>query len=293
VQKVQDKILTGGKAVLLNIAVIVLMTAFAIIAHAILPAPVDDLDFDSALVQIFGFPFVAVSYFLVLFTHCALVLHFYGRHANCSRLEVGFRFGAAFALLYLVAMQEVLVEATPFGTWGYEYVRYQFFMGLGDALPVLFLCLIIAYFSLNQDRSAAEQYSLGRARKIIITITVAATFLGQRAIGYQTGVVDSNVTVFPLPTYLWTLLFGLTLGYICCILYPIYAAVAKDSLLPVRLTVVTIGLNWIFFNSFIGLIFSGAMPQMLLRSGIDIAVLFITFLAIYPRPQSCKGQLMQ
>ena len=276
--------MTRGKALLLNITVIIIMTAFAIIAHAILPAPVDELGFDSVLVQIFGFPFVAVSYLILLFTHCALALHFYGRHASCSRLEVGFRFGAAFALLYLVAMQEVLVEATPFNTWGYEYIRFQFFMGLGDALPVLFLCLIIAYFSLNQDQSTTAQYSLGKTRKFLIIIAVAATFLGQRAIGYHTGIVESNVAVFPLPTYLWTLLFGLTLGYICCILYPIYAATAKTSLLPVRLTVVTIGLNWIFFNSFIGLIFSGVMPQMLLRSSIDTAVLFVTFLAVCPRP---------
>ncbi len=274
----KDKKLTSGKAVLLNITVIILMTTCAIIAHAILPAPVDDLDFDSVLVQLFGFPFVAVSYFMLLFTHCAFVLHFYGRYAKFSRLEVGFRFGAAFALLYLIGMQEVVVEATPFGTWGYEYVRYQFFMGLGDALPVLFLCLIIAYFSLNQDRSTAPQFSLGRADKILIITAVAATFLGQRAVGYQTGIIESNVTSFPLPTYLWTLLFGLALGYICCLLYPIFAVTEKISTLSLRLTVITIGVNWILFNSFIGLIFSGAMPQMLLRSSIDTAILFMTLI---------------
>lgn len=275
--------LTGGKAFLLNITAIMIMTAFAIIAHAILPAPVDDLNFDSVLVQVFGFPVVAVSYFILLFTHCALVLHFFGRYVNCSRLEVGFRFGAAFALLYLIAMQEVFVDATPFGTWGYEYVRYQLFMGLGDALPVLFLCLTIAYFSLNQDRSAAPQSSLGRADKILMITSVAVTFIGQRAIGYQTGLVESNVAVFPLPTYLWTLLFGLTLGYICYLLYPIFAVTANIRLLSFRLAVVTIGINWIIFNSFIGLIFSGAMPQMLLRSSIDTAVLFLTFLAVCQR----------
>lgn len=276
--------LTGRKAFLLKIIVIIFMTAFAIIAHAILPAPVDDLNFDSVLVQIFGFPFVAVSYFMLLFTHCAFVLHIYGRYANYSPLEVGFRFGAAFALLYLIGMQEVVVEATPFGTWGYEYVRYQFFMGLGDALPVLLLCLIIAYFSLNQERNTTPRLSLGRADKILIITSVAVTFLGQRAIGYQTGLVESNVAVFPLPTYLWTLLFGLTLGFICCLIYPIFAVTTNTRLLSLRLAVVTIGMNWIIFNSFIGLIFSGAMPQMLIRSGIDTAVLFLTFLAVCPRP---------
>ncbi len=152
-------------------------------------------------------------------------------------------------------------------------------MGLGDALPVLFLCLIIAYLSLNQDRRSSPVISLGRADKILIISAVAATFLGQRAIGYQTGIIESNVAAFTLPTYLWTLLFGFTLGSICCILYPIFAGTSKISTLSSRLTVSTIGVNWIIFNSFIGLIFSGAMPQMLLRSSIDTAVLFLTFLA--------------
>jgi len=136
------------KVVAINAVVITLAAAFAIAMHAALPAPVEGLAFDSSLVQLLGFPAVAVSYFLLLFTHCALVVQYFGRRSNRPRLEIGLRFGLAFALLYLFGMQEVVVDASPFATWGRDFVVYQFFMGVGDAVPVFALCAIVAYTAL-------------------------------------------------------------------------------------------------------------------------------------------------
>jgi len=42
-----------------------------------------------------------------------------------------------------------------------------------------------------------------------------------------------------------------------------------------KLIILTIGLNWIIFNSFIGLIFKGVMPQMFIRSVIDIFIFYV------------------
>lgn len=44
--------------------------------------------------------------------------------------------------------------------------------------------------------------------------------------------------------------------------------------MAVRLIIV-IGINWVIFYSFIGLILDGAMPQMLLRGGIDVIILLL------------------
>ena len=49
--------------------------------------------------------------------------------------------------------------------------------------------------------------------------------------------------------------------------------------IPVRLTLI-IGLNWIIFNSFIGLIFKDAMFEMLIRSGLDVLILLIASVII-------------
>lgn len=64
------------------------------------------------------------------------------------------------------------------------------------------------------------------------------------------------------------------MGYIYVILYPLLAFEKRQRGIPLRLTA-TIGVNWMIFNSLIGLLMKGAMPQMLLSSGIDAAVLFL------------------
>ena len=269
-----------NKIILINAIVIIFAAAFAIIIHAALPAPVDALDFDSLPVKLFGFPVVAVSYFLLLFIHCAIAIQYFGRQSNLPKLEAGYRFGMAFAILYLFGMQEVVVEASPFEAWGFDYVIYQFFMGLGDAIPVLLLCITLAYFTLAQRKSPAPVRTLSKRGKTLIVASFTLTFFIQRTIGYTTGLVDSNLGNYPVQTYLWTALFGAILGCAYIVLYPAFAKEQNTLSLSVQLSLLTIGANWIIFNSFIGLIFSGAMPQMLFRSGLDTVVLFLTSLAI-------------
>lgn len=64
------------------------------------------------------------------------------------------------------------------------------------------------------------------------------------------------------------------------LLYPVLAKEQNKLLLSLKLAVLTIGVNWMMFNSFIGLILSGVMPQMLLRSGIDVAIFFLACIVI-------------
>jgi hypothetical protein len=238
------------------------------------------LDFDGALVQLFGFPFVAVSYFLVLFTHCAIVLQTFGRRANLSKLETGSRFGLAFALIYLFGMQEVVVEASPFAEWGREFVVYQFFMGVGDALPVFLLCTVSAYATLTTAVSPRLGTTPSTNEQAAIVVWIALAFFLVRTIGHTTGLVGSDIERYPVQTHLWTLLFGGVLGSSYIVLYPVFAHERRPVMLSVQLALLTIGANWILFNSFIGLIFSGVMPQMLLRSGIDATVVFLASILV-------------
>ena len=76
------------------------------------------------------------------------------------------------------------------------------------------------------------------------------------------------------------MIFGIVLGVAYVSLYPIFYNNKFNKLLSFKLVVLTIGINWIIFNSFIGLIFKGVMIQMILRSGVDIGVLFLCSILI-------------
>jgi hypothetical protein len=269
----------SSRVIVINVVTIVVAAALAIVFHAVLPAPVEDLDFDSALVALVGFPVVAVSYFVLLFAHCAIVLQSFGRRSDLPKLEVGWRFGLAFALLYLVGMQEVVVDASPFEAWGREFVVYQFFMGAGDAVPVFALCMVLAYLTLPSGRRGASA-ALSAREAIAIVAVIALAYFVQRTIGHTTALVHSNVERYPVQTHLWTALFGAALGFVYVVLYPVFSRRHGRVALSVRLVLLTIGINWMLFNGFIGLLFSGVMPQMLLRSGLDTAAVFVASIVV-------------
>ena len=92
--------------------------------------------------------------------------------------------------------------------------------------------------------------------------------------------MHSNVESYPVQTHLWTALFGAVLGCMVVVLVPMFSRRHGPVALSVRLVLLTIGVNWMLFNGFIGLLFSGVMPQMLLRSGLDKAVVFVASVVV-------------
>jgi hypothetical protein len=210
-----------------------------------------------------------------LFTHCAIIVNIFGKKSLLSRAQLGLRFGISFALIYLVGMQEIVVSASPFTAWGIDFIMYQLSMGLSDAIPVFLLCMMITYFTFNINSIKIYKHKL--LNSIIAIFIIAVVFTVVRITGYKIGMIESDFSVYSIQVFVWTLLFGITLGFIYIYLRPIYS---KMNFQTLKLSVITIGMNWIIFNSFIGLIFKGLMPQMLLRSIIDTISLFITSLLV-------------
>ncbi|KAF1085106.1 hypothetical protein SPSYN_01242 [Sporotomaculum syntrophicum] len=275
-----EKDAVANNAIIVNTLAIILAASIAIILHAVMPAGVNTENFDSVFVKLLGFPVVAASYFVLLFTHCVVVMRYLGNQSNVPKLQIGIRFGLAFAILYFFGMQEVVVEGSPFGEWGVAFVSYQFFIGVGDAIPVLLLCGTVAYFTLDNANTCLPVQTLRRTEKIKVVIFITLAFLTERVIGYETGIITGNCNTYPIPCYIWTILFGMVLGYCYLVLYPVLVREQNKLLLSIKLLVQTIGVNWIIFNSFIGLIYNGYMSQMLLRSGIDVAILFLSCIVI-------------
>ncbi len=266
---------TSTKGIIItSVLTILCSAAFTIAMHAIMPASVDVGRLDSVLVTLFGFPSVAVGYFLILYTQCTFSVRYICNKSKVSNLQTGIRFGLSFALIYLFGMQELMVESSPFTTYGFEYIKYQFFMGAGDAIPVFMLCTVIALFTIKNSAKEAKVKNIKMAEKLYAISIIATSFLIERTVGYETGIINSNCDTYMVPCYIWTALFGIILGYIYTILYPVLFSERKWIHVPIRLTL-TIGLNWIIFNSFIGLIMKGTMSDVLLRSGLDVMVLFI------------------
>jgi hypothetical protein len=266
------KQISRRRTITVGVLGVIVASAAAIALHAVIPGgEVNAEDFDSVLVRALGFEVIASLYFLAVFGHCAVVTHGFGRMSAMPGTQIGLRFGLSFALLYLVGMQEIAVSASPFSQWGIDFVKYQISMGLSDATPALLLCLVIGALTLRKSGTKLPKgCGLGSIKTVVI---IASAIMLVRIIGYLSGIIESELSIYPVQSVFWTALFGISIGFAYEYIRPVYA---DKDLLSVRLSVLTIGLNWIIFNIFIGLIFAGVMPQMFLRSGVDVAVLFTT-----------------
>ena len=272
----KSKFLSVKWLIIMNTVLILLSSIFAIIVHALMPASADITDFDSILVKWFGFPAVATFYFIILFTQCALAVRFIGARADVSKFQIGIRFGISFAMIYILGMQEVVIEGSPFSTWGLDFVKYQFINGIGDGIPAVLLCFAIAYFTLSKRERSKPIHKLKFTECLKAIVIFAIAIFTERAIGYQVGIITSDIATFPVQCYIWTGLLGILIGYIYVLLYPLFVFNRNKTLS----FIVTIGLNWMIFNIFIGLIMKGTMPQMVIRSGLDIVMMFVASIVV-------------
>ncbi|MDO5126634.1 MAG: hypothetical protein Q4D54_02665 [Eubacteriales bacterium] len=104
------------KKIIVGVLVSVLSAMIAIVVHIFMPSPgaeVNVEDFDSRLVSLLGFPLVASLYFVILYLQIWITISVFGRKSKSSRLKLGLCYGMSFGLMYLVAMQEVVIEGSP------------------------------------------------------------------------------------------------------------------------------------------------------------------------------------
>ena len=234
---------------------------FSMALHAVVPGGNNNQTFDSRFVLWFGFPMVASAYFLLLFTHCTASLFLIGRHSLATARKTGTALGFSFSLIYLVGMQEIMVEASPFLRWGENFVVYQLLTGIADALPALLLSLVVSSYL---KVKITEERRLEAWRPILLF--TALLFL-ERTFFDSFGVIKSDIASYPVQTAAWNLLMGATFG----LLYGILGTILRRrALSKILLYLATIGVQGILFNSFIGLIFKDAMGQALLRGSIDV-----------------------
>lgn len=256
----------------------VLMSAIiAILVHALLPSPGASLSvdaFDGVLVQKFGFPIVASLYFIILYLHILIVIRTVGVQATIPKRQMGIRFGLSFGCMYLVGMQEVVVSASPCDTYGIDFVLYQLFMGLGDAIPVLLLCILVCGFSGIDIKDKKTKTPDKKQENKIVFAVISLLFFIERVVGYYLGYIDNEFQEYPIPVLLWTLVFGMVMGGIYVFLSPIYED-RKGNTKNVQLLVWSVGVNWVWFNCFMGLILKGLFLKMFLRAGLDILVITI------------------
>lgn len=264
------------KTMLIN-SIIAICTLLTIVAHGILPAKVDINRLDSIIVKEIGFPIVAILYFIILYTQCVLTIIAFKKNSTQKGLKSGMYIGIAFASIYLIGMQEIVLNVSPYDKWNIDFVIYQFFMGIGDGIPVFILCSFISKIVIT----SFTKKDLKRIKTGYV-LTAFTVFIGTvRTIITMIGIIQNSFSEYPMEVIIWNYAFGCVIGICYIILYKIYNETKYIMLCGIVP-------NWIIFNMFIGLIKSGAMIDALLRSIIDsIAILIIVTIIDNGQKKDC------
>lgn len=238
---------------------------FAIIFHKCLPADANSANANSFLVEKFGFPVVAIFYFLVLFSMSALAIYKLGVKCDLSSKDVFLRFGIGYGLIYFVGMFEI----TPDIEWNMGVTLNQIFVGIGDAIPGILIAFLI---SRKLEKKSDEQ--VGSTAKLdlrLMGIVALCLFVG-RMIGYKTGIVLNGMNQYFVPVLIWTILFSIIVGVVIGLLYPFYIRKSRFSIVRFLLS---FGCNWLWFNGFIVLIMKNYLGAVCIRVAVDLILILL------------------
>ncbi len=252
------------------IGVAVVATAgLAILVHAMSPAKADSALLDGLPVVLLGFPVVATLYFLVLFSQSAATVVINAGGIRLTPVRSGLAHGLSLALLYMIGMQEIMLKACPFQVWGGDFVLYQLLMGLGDAIPVVGLCVVVGLISGGGDHAS------GKTRlNAPVTILSYSLIVGTiRLLSSASGLIDSYIHEYPFQVVAWGYLLGAAFGVVRLLQEHAWSRGGLTMFFGV-------GLNWMIFNAFMGLVMKGAMPDSMMRGALDVAALAVPALLL-------------
>jgi hypothetical protein len=234
-----------------------------------LPLPAD---FEgSVLVRRLGFGPVALAWAIIAFSGMALVFLAIERRMTGSGFGKGLRYGIGLGLVVQVAMIEGVAMS------GNSFVD-EFVVGLSDAVPVVVMGALLGRFLASEVPPAQVGGSV--PGNIAVTLTIFALVFGTGRVGVQlAGLVDSALAIRPGTTIIWTVAMGATIGLFHRLVGDrLRALAAVPRALAFGLGV--FGVNWALFMVFVALIFPDALSDVVLRVGIDVALVTLAGLLV-------------
>jgi hypothetical protein len=248
-------------------ASVVFGAVLAIALHAVVGSFVvvaNELSF-GVLGRTLGAEVVASFWALLAFSGSAYVFYRYHTTINGAGVWKGLRYGSAIALLWLVGMLEgVALFGNP--------IHAEFLVGLSDAVPVLIMSILLGVFVFRSGSVATELST--HIRPVPALITIAVVFLAGRYLGYISGIIGTGHSEYPVATFVWTLLMGMSVGVMFLLLGN--ATFTSSTIRSAaRFGFWIFGVNWIVFMAFIPLLFEGVVVDVMVRVSLDIVVVML------------------
>lgn len=192
------------------------------------------------------------------------------------RIIKGLKYGLSCCAVWVVYLLEPLPHISPI-----DKITYP----LADGMALIVMGLLLGLLlSKSKPKEAKETQSLSKSWLDVLCI--AACFINGRIAQYFILNIYSSFNTAATPTILWTLLTGVVIAAV--VLWPGQYLNEQNKVIKALLSGgVLFGANLLLFNFFMPLVFNTDIPDLILRTAIDIGAVTVGLLLL-PLPVSSK-----
>lgn len=254
-----------------------LTTVVRVVGQLLIPSGIQTFLEPSIFVTNGTLPLVFALYGTFAFSLIAALFLLLTPYIPGKRLSQGLKFGMAFILIWIVYLLEPLPHAAPI-----DRITYP----IADGFALLVLGLLAGAL-LGKDVKRTN--TTGMSKRLSISGSVLAVFfvIG-RLIQYYYFEIYSSFAEKPGQTIAWSVLTGLV---IACVLTWFMVTLPNKGRVnnAVVVGLILFGTNLILFNFFIPLVFDADMPDLILRTAVDIVAVVLGCLVYKGGKQAIDG----
>ena len=183
-----------------------------------------------------------------------------------NRVLQGLKYGLSCCIVWIVYLLEPLPHVA-----GIDRITYP----VADSLALIVMGLMLGWLFGNPAQRADKEKT---PFPILPVLAVTGGFFAGRMIQYLVFGVYSSFDEKPLETVLWCLLTGIAISCVMAWLN-LYIQSENRMLQALILGVLLFGVDLILFNFFMPLVFDADIPDLILRTFIDILAVTVGCLA--------------
>lgn len=232
-------------------------TVVRIIGQLSIPAGEQTVLAPSVFAQNGTMPFAFTVYGIFAYSLIASLFLLIRSRLGKNRILQGLKYGLACCVVWIVYLLEPLPHTAPI-----DRITYP----IADSLALIIMGLLLGWLFGNPGSSANRQKN---GFRLLPILAVTSCFLAGRMIQYLIFDIYSSFDDKPAETVLWCLLTGAAAA---CVMAWLYRYISRGSRIKQAgiLGCLLFGVDLFLFNFFMPLVFAADIPDLILRTLIDI-----------------------
>lgn len=263
--------MSGSIKTILKLLLIGLVTTIVRVAGQLLiPAGEQTALAPSSFAQNGTMPIAFTIYGIFAYSVIAALFLLIRKRMYGSRLSQGFQYGISCCAVWIVYLLEPLPHVAPL-----DRITYP----IADSLALIAMGLLLGWMFGRTRENARKQSHLA-----IPVLVITICFLSGRLLLYYIADIYSTFAAKPLETLLWSLLTGFA---VACVMAWMSRFVEGCRIRKAMvLGGLLFGMDLLLFNFFMPLVFTVDIPDLILRTVVDISAVTIGCLTFPGKPES-------